>query len=309
MNGTNKTKDVDPIDEFLAMSNSTDASSLRILVQRVLSHPKVFAGFAELLSMPNIRSLQFIVDSNEETKFNQENQAIWNTLELFAYGTIIDYINAPEHKYLKLTSIQEYKLRQLSIVSLIQSPDPITKSRRAQIPYHVIQDEIFSSSISSKSPDREIEDMIISCIYSNLITGKLDQKNKMFLVTQSAPTTDDFSQSSSLSYFVRDVPLSSIPSMIAKLDKWRNKSNTVIHTQLEQTMKKNQDMTNGHIWMWKQTTEKMSDMRSAAHGAVAKSTASTSTSNSSTTAKSGGIGSSQYRNRGNAHKAKRKGIF
>ena len=52
---------------------------------------------------------------------------------------------------------------------------------------------------------RELEDLIIDCIYNDLISGKLDQKNKVLQVEYT---------------YGRDVRESDIDNMVFKLEDW-----------------------------------------------------------------------------------------
>merc|ERR1719410_2990745 len=92
------------------------ASSLRPLVNQVLSQPKIFAGFADLLHMPHVSSL---------LSTNNSDSAFLRTLELFAYGVYDDYLEANEGTYLSLTQSQVFKLKQLTALTVISShPNP-----------------------------------------------------------------------------------------------------------------------------------------------------------------------------------------
>ena len=281
MNGTHEQhqRDEDPIDQFLEMCETKHPESLKIAIQRALSHPRVFAGFSELLAMPNIQAL---ADS-------KENVSLCKTLELYAYGSMSEYVNATPGTYIKLTSSQELKLKQLSVVSLVQSQDPITGRRPAKISYAELQsvvsgtassssledckqscEEMEESSLEQKRANRALEDLLISCFYSNLITGKLDQHNQMLLIkprstTTSAGKAQSLSQSSFIS---RDVSPSSIPMMIQQLEQWRNKSKQLTSIQLEQALKNKQTLQNEEAKKWKEVEEKIEEIRSKVHGGV-----------------------------------------
>lgn len=74
------------------------------------------------------------------------------------------------------------------------------QSQRSKIlTYDTLMSEIDISNL------RELEDLIIDCIYNQLITGKLDQLNQRFQVVTT---------------FGRDVRDSDIDSMLQKLQEW-----------------------------------------------------------------------------------------
>lgn len=52
---------------------------------------------------------------------------------------------------------------------------------------------------------RELEDLIIDCIYNELLSGKLDQKNQQLHIVYT---------------YGRDVRESDIESMLSKLEQW-----------------------------------------------------------------------------------------
>lgn len=54
---------------------------------------------------------------------------------------------------------------------------------------------------------RELEDLIIDCMYNDLLNGKLDQKNKQLHVIYT---------------YGRDVRVEDVESMLKKLEDWDN---------------------------------------------------------------------------------------
>ena len=276
---TNHTND--PIDEFLELSKTNDLGSLRIVIQRALSHPSVFAGFSELLVTPSIHALS--------TSNDADQLALYHTLELFAYGTMKDYCSAPPGTYIKLSPTQETKLRQLSFVSLAQTLDPTTGTRPARLHYSAIYPAIYpdsttslpntsiSNSIQNSSPSlphpyRVLEDLIISCIYSNIITGKLDQRSQSFCLSKSSKSFS--SSNGNGNHFSRDVALSSLPHLITQLEQWRNQSNQVLAVQLEHAIQSNQSFRTTEKQHWKNVHDKMEEVRLKLHGGGGNTTSS-----------------------------------
>ncbi|KAL3268456.1 hypothetical protein HHI36_007567 [Cryptolaemus montrouzieri] len=144
-----------PLEQFVLLAKSTKGAACSELVKQALESPGVYV-FGELLDMSNIVELK-----------NGPNANIYNTLNLFAYGTYKQYI---ENKadYLELTPIQKVKLQHLTLVTLA------TKSK--YLPYKVLLEELDLSNV------RDLEDLIIEAIYADIIHGKLDQKNSQLEV-------------------------------------------------------------------------------------------------------------------------------
>ena len=125
------------------LANEEDAISL---IKEAIEHPQTFV-FGELLEVPIIQSLK-------------TSSKWFNLLELFAYGKLLDYndLTMPP-----LTDSMIKKLRLLTIVTLATN-----KSKK--ILYSVLGDELKLDNL------RELEDLIIEAIYTNLVKGKLDQQ-------------------------------------------------------------------------------------------------------------------------------------
>merc|ERR1711971_1110696 len=124
------------------------------LLEQILGTPSIFS-FGEFLEQPNAKAL----------KGTSEGQ--WfDALELFAYGTFADYTK-DKAKYPKLNGRQLAKLKQLSIVTLAgQSTTKI-------LHYNALQKRLEIKTV------RELEDLMIDCIYSGLIIGRLDQRKAL----------------------------------------------------------------------------------------------------------------------------------
>ena len=83
------------------------------------------------------------------------------------------------------------KLRQLTIVTL--------SHRMKSISYDVIMRETGLHDI------RKMEDLIIDCIYSDIVSGILKQQERIFEVSNAIS---------------RDVQSSDVDAMLKKIDKW-----------------------------------------------------------------------------------------
>ncbi|CAF0731713.1 unnamed protein product [Didymodactylos carnosus] len=137
--------------QFLILAKSVRGAATVDLVKKVIEFPDIF-GFEELLRIENINEL----------KQSEQHVPVYNTLELFAYGTYSDY-EANRSKYIQLSAGAKRKLQLLTLASLAV--------RSRTIPYSVLLNELKINNV------RELEDLIIEAIYYDIIHGKLDQLN------------------------------------------------------------------------------------------------------------------------------------
>jgi COP9 signalosome complex subunit 7 len=101
------------------------------------------------------------------------------------------------------------KLRQLSLLTLAKNQDDLT--------YKSLLSKLELSSV------RELEDLVISCIYANLISGTLDPYNQRVSINSVSP--------------LRDLSPGSVPSMISTLKAWDARCASTLATleqQIEQ---------------------------------------------------------------------------
>ena len=141
--------------QFLLLAKSVRGSAAVDLVTRVLEHPDIF-GFDEFLRLESL-----------VTGLKQDQQPLLSTLELFAYGTLVDYESA-RSRYISISALARRKLQLLSLASL---------AVHARIlPYPLLLDQLRLDSV------RELEDLIIDGIYAQVIRGKLDQLNSRLCI-------------------------------------------------------------------------------------------------------------------------------
>ncbi|KAF5871916.1 putative pci domain-containing protein [Botrytis fragariae] len=96
---------------------------------------------------------------------------------------------------------------QLKLSNFASFPfSPLPKTRRLDLP----QTPICPRSLHS----RELEDLVISAIYAGLITCTLDPYNQTVLVSSVSP--------------LRDLPHSTIPSMLSTLSAWSARCTTTL---------------------------------------------------------------------------------
>ena len=157
-------------------SSSSNISTLRALISKVLSNAGIFAGYDELKAI--------VAEALQQA--GPEGTKLANTLDLFSYGTFKDYTSNPDN-FISLTDAQTHKIRQLTVLTLAQT-------HTDRLFYTTVQD-----ALGIKEP-RAVEQILISCLYSGVINGRLCQKTKSLRLM--APIRS------------RDVPLSSLDSLL-----------------------------------------------------------------------------------------------
>ncbi|XP_029471031.1 COP9 signalosome complex subunit 7b isoform X2 [Rhinatrema bivittatum] len=143
------------LEQFILLARGTKGPGLTNLINQVLEAPGVYV-FGELLELPSVQELP-----------EGPNAAYFHLLNIFAYGTYPDYV-AMKDSLPELTGAQRNKLKHLTIVSLA--------SRMKCIPYSVLLKDLDMRNL------RELEDLIIEAVYTDIIQGKLDQRNQLLEV-------------------------------------------------------------------------------------------------------------------------------
>ena len=211
------------------------ASSVRAIVHQALANPKVLAGFAELRSHP-------AATASLDKSGTGDDPAL-RTLDLFAKGTHKDYAGAPPGTYLSLTDGQLAKLRQLTVVSVAQgiaseaavasAVGGKTKKKKGRgktkkgaaggnattVPYDLLRTEL---GLDADGNIRDLEDILISCLYSGLISGRLDQHSMSLWIE---PNPDHPGQPP---VAARDVTKADVPRLIAELERFLKRSRNVL---------------------------------------------------------------------------------
>nr|XP_039270647.1 COP9 signalosome complex subunit 7b-like [Styela clava] len=139
------------LEQFLILAKTAKGSALKELIKQAMEARDVYF-FGELLEIPAIQALE--QDPTSQTYFS--------LLKIFAYGIFKDYL-ADKDTLPELTPMMTDKLRHLTVATLA------TKFK--YLPYSTLLDELAMSNT------RQLEDLLISAIYSNVIRGKLDQQN------------------------------------------------------------------------------------------------------------------------------------
>ena len=163
----------------LAQSASTSEASLAKLVERVLKNRSVFV-FGELLALECVQALK-----------GGAHDAWFRLLEIFARGTMEKYYAPSESALPPLDETLERKLRMLTVASIA--------GKHKMIPYDDLLRELRVGA------DRELEDVVVSCMYAGLIKGKLNQQLRRVEVAWAMG---------------RDVGPDDLDAMIAQLNTW-----------------------------------------------------------------------------------------
>lgn len=169
------------LQQFILASQATADEATVQLITKCIETPGVYI-FLELLQAPNIQ----LLCSTQYAKYVE-------LLQIFTFGTQEDY-NLKKLSLPDLTCQMSRKLKQLTLISLA--------SENKRLTYSLLMDKLDIQNL------RELEDLIISCIYEGVIQAKLDQSKQLLEVTYS---------------IARDIDLrseASLDSMLDKLDAW-----------------------------------------------------------------------------------------
>ncbi|XP_071494085.1 COP9 signalosome complex subunit 7b-like [Diadema antillarum] len=190
------------LEQYLLLAKTAKGAAMVALIKQCVEAPGVYV-FGELLEMQNVAELA-----------NGPNSSYLDLLNLFAFGTYSDYL-ANKSKFPELSPPMLSKLRHLSVVSLA------AQSKR--IPYSVLLQELDIKNL------RELEDLIIETIYSEIIQGKLDQKNQLLEVEFTIG---------------RDIRPEAISDIVSVLQEWCDGCEAMLNGVEEQIHKANKHKEN-----------------------------------------------------------------
>eukprot|EP01112_Ceratiomyxa_fruticulosa_P016751 TRINITY_DN5101_c0_g1_i1.p1 TRINITY_DN5101_c0_g1~~TRINITY_DN5101_c0_g1_i1.p1 ORF type:complete len:266 (-),score=57.34 TRINITY_DN5101_c0_g1_i1:182-979(-) len=139
------------IQQFVLLAKASKGRAIVALIEQALNAPNLLV-FGELLDAPNVKAIE-----------GTEYAPYLELLKIFTYGTYSDY-KVKQDKLPPLTPAMLSKIRQLTVVTL--------SAIHRLIPYTILLKELDLSNV------RELEDLIIDCIYQGIIKGKLDQKQQ-----------------------------------------------------------------------------------------------------------------------------------
>jgi len=177
---------------FLLLAKSTKGAAAADLIRQVLEHPGVNV-FGELLDMPNVQQLA-----------GTSSAGSLELLRVFAFGTWSEY-KARVAELPPLSEQQIIKLKKLTVVHLA--------SQSKLLAYDALMRELELRSV------RELEDVLISCMYHGLLQGRFDQQAGHLEV---------------FSCVGRDVHPSEIPQMAATLLAWQRNTTGLMAEVSEQ---------------------------------------------------------------------------
>jgi hypothetical protein len=172
-----------PILQMAQESSNSNISTIRTVVLKALSDPKVFCGFDEIKQVlqPTLQSLG-----------TTEAETILRTLDLFSYGTFQDYHKADKQQYLALSDAQIFKLRQLTVLTMVQQAcSTTTTTKGCVVPYPTLAAQLGfdpHATPSSSSMLRQVEEVVLACVYARVLAGQLCQKSAaLFVHSRNGP--------------------------------------------------------------------------------------------------------------------------
>lgn len=177
-----------PLQQFVVQAQKAIGQELIEVIKQALDCVDTFV-FAELLQCPNVIALE-----------NTPYVPYLHLLRIFSQGTYLDYLNKKQHLP-ELSISQKKKLQYLTIVTLA--------NKMKRIPYDILLKELNVNNV------RDLEDLIIEAIYSNVVTGELNQESDYLEVDWTVG---------------RDVGPSEIDSMIDTLQQWCDSCENVLST-------------------------------------------------------------------------------
>ena len=177
----------------MAKDSSKNKDTNHTLVLKALSDPTIFCGFDQIKATLEI----------------QDDHVLGRTLDLFSYGSFLDYKTAGAGHFIALTDTHLFKLRQLTVMSLIQGA---CFQASSVIPYTTL-----SQALDVNNRMDIVEEILVSCIYAGMVAGQLCQKTQSFLLSCTMP------------YRSRDVSPSQTRNLLTRLKAF--------HNRLEDTLK------------------------------------------------------------------------
>eukprot|EP01094_Clydonella_sp_ATCC50884_P025963 TRINITY_DN69_c0_g1_i1.p1 TRINITY_DN69_c0_g1~~TRINITY_DN69_c0_g1_i1.p1 ORF type:complete len:276 (-),score=121.04 TRINITY_DN69_c0_g1_i1:380-1207(-) len=170
--------------DMCRMCAGSKGRALKMNVLSCLKHDNIFV-FSELLQVESVRQMEG----------DAELGSTFDAIKLFAYGTYEDYRqNAEKFSFLKTHHIS--KLKKLTLLTLARGSQSLE--------YDVLQKALEIDSV------RELEDLVIECMYLGVLKGKIDQRNRRIDVSFALG---------------RDVLESEVAALVEKLQAWVRQSN------------------------------------------------------------------------------------
>lgn len=199
-----------PLLEAVEASKDANIMTIRSLVLKIFSEPSVFAGYDQVKG----------ILASTLSKSGTEGEKLAKTLDLFSYGTYSDYVK-DSSMFLPLTDSQIFKLRQLTVLTIVQK---FAFQKNRIIPYQEFQQAL------DLSTGRQVEEVLISCIYAGVMAAKLCQK------------TNSLKLDPTRVFQTRDVPVAQVTQMMEQLQRMR-----IALQQSQRTMQNNRQEVNREL--------------------------------------------------------------
>eukprot|EP00581_Thalassiosira_minuscula_P009978 CAMPEP_0183710214 /NCGR_PEP_ID=MMETSP0737-20130205/6010_1 /TAXON_ID=385413 /ORGANISM="Thalassiosira miniscula, Strain CCMP1093" /LENGTH=306 /DNA_ID=CAMNT_0025938443 /DNA_START=61 /DNA_END=978 /DNA_ORIENTATION=- len=216
-------------DEF--RSSSLNPSLLQSLLHRLLSHPKIHNGFVDVLKLPSVQdAISKITDESKRAALIKTVElfafgTINEYYELQERGEVWT-LNEAQLEKLRMLSVVSIAGRRIGAfhsslpedVEMIDDASKLTKSKTKKknnkkkkkkkskeesllsVSYSQLASELHIPGDGGTFDDskhvRQLEDLLIQCVYSNLLSGKLDQASKSLRVEPHVALTHEASSSS-----------------------------------------------------------------------------------------------------------------
>jgi len=194
----NQDTKVDPLENFRVLAEGAKGEALIYVIKNAIKHPQVFV-FGEILNVQSVKDLA----NNPQLKPYLE------LLRIFAYGSYPEF--KAHEKDLKLKEELDPKSRnKLKMLSIVEAA-----SKNKFLFYDKLMKDLDVQSV------RDLEDLVIDCVYANLLQGKLDQRKKAFEVQW---------------VMGRDLGPTEVEDMLKTVDVWLKNSEQLM-TALDEKMK------------------------------------------------------------------------
>lgn len=139
------------LERFLILAKTAKGAALREMVKQAIEARDLYF-FGELLELAPIQELEK----------DAEGLPFFRLLNLFAYGIYKEYMEHPTN-FPALSATMKTKLRHLTVATLA--------TKHKYLAYSSLLEQLDMENT------RQLENLLISAIYANVIHGKLDQQN------------------------------------------------------------------------------------------------------------------------------------
>ena len=145
-------------------------ATARPILIKILGHRNIFCGYDQVKS---VLARSGAVDADTSSSLEL------STLDLFSYGTVRDYTANPAN-YMTLNDQALTKLAQLTVMSCIQES---SSKGRMSVSYQELAQALgWDGTVDDdgNNNDGRVVNVLIQCVYADVLRGKLCQKTKTF---------------------------------------------------------------------------------------------------------------------------------